>query len=58
MKAKEENKKKEPARPAGGFDTVKTFRKIKDKISKDLSGMSFEEIKEYLKKESSKLQAG
>ena len=51
MKTKEENKKKE-------FDTVKTFRKIKDKISKDLSGMSFEEIKEYLKKESSKLQAG
>jgi hypothetical protein len=25
-----------------GFDTVKTFRKIKDKISKDIQGMSFE----------------
>ncbi len=50
MKTKEENQKKE-------FDTVKTFRKIKDKISNDLKGMSFEEIKEYLKKESSKLQA-
>lgn len=49
MKTKEENQKKE-------FDTVKTFRKIKDQISKDLNGMSFEEIKEYLKKESSKLQ--
>lgn len=50
MKTKEENKKKE-------FDTVKTFRKIKDKISKDLKGMSFDEIKEYLKRQSSKLQA-
>ncbi|MEW4924746.1 hypothetical protein [Algibacter sp. 2305UL17-15] len=50
MKTKEENQKKE-------FDTVKTFRKIKDRISKDLQGMSFEEIKEYLKKESSKLRA-
>ncbi|MDP2058400.1 MAG: hypothetical protein U1C58_11555 [Flavobacteriaceae bacterium] len=49
MKTKEENRKKE-------FDTVKTFRKIKDKISKDLKAMSFEEIREYLKRESSKLQ--
>ncbi len=49
MKTKEENSKKE-------FDTVKTFRKIKDQISKDLKGMSFKEIKEYLRKESSKLQ--
>lgn len=57
MKTKEENQKKEPARPVGGFDTVQTFRKIKDKISKDLKGKSFAEIKEYLKKRSSKLQA-
>ncbi len=57
MKTKEENQKKEPARPAGGFDTVKTFRKIKDKISNDLKGMSFDEIKEYLRKQSSKLQS-
>ena len=49
MKTKEENQKKE-------FDTEKTFRKIKDRISKDLKGMSFKEIKEYLIKESSKLQ--
>lgn len=49
MKTEEQNAKKE-------FDTVKTFRKIKDRISKDMKGMSFEEIKEYLKKESSKLQ--
>ena len=50
MKIKQQNEKKE-------FDTVKTFRKIKDQVSNDLKGMSFEEIKEYLKKESSKLQA-
>ena len=49
MKTKEENQKKE-------FDTVKTFRKIKERISNDFKGMSFKEIKEYLKKESSKLQ--
>lgn len=34
------------------FDTVKTFRTIKEKISLELSKMSFEEIKEYLKKRS------
>ncbi|HET7361325.1 MAG TPA: hypothetical protein VFI78_05270 [Salinimicrobium sp.] len=56
MKTKHKDQKKEPARPAGGFDTVQTFRKIKDKISKDLKGMSSDEIKRYLKKESSKLQ--
>ncbi len=49
MKTKEENIKKD-------FDTVKTFRKIKDRISKDLKGLNFSEIKEYLKRESSKLQ--
>lgn len=51
MKTKKENQERE-------FDTVKAFRKIKDKISEDLKGMSFKEIKNYLKKESSKLQAG
>ena len=39
-----------------GFDTVKTFRKIKEDISKDLNGLSFDEIKEYLRKNSLKLQ--
>lgn len=48
MKTKEKNKK--------GFDTVQTFRKIKDKISQDLKGKSFAEIKEYLKTRSAKLQ--
>ncbi len=30
------------------FGTVKTFRAIKDKISKDIQGMSFEQLKAYL----------
>ena len=34
------------------FDTVKTFREIKDKISLEISSMSFEQIKEYLKAKS------
>lgn len=32
------------------FDTVKTSREIKDKISKDIQGMTFEQLKEYLDK--------
>jgi hypothetical protein len=31
------------------FDTVKTFRAIKEKISKDISKMTLPQIKEYLK---------
>ena len=38
------------------FDTVKTFRKIKEKISIKISGMTFDQIKEYLKVNSIKLQ--
>ena len=30
------------------FDTVKTFRAIKDKISKDIKGMTFEQLQAYL----------
>ena len=37
------------------FDTVKTFRAIKDKISLEMADMSFEQIKEYLKTNSAKL---
>lgn len=40
------------------FDTVKTFREIKDKISKELVGKSTEQILEYLKINSLKLQTG
>jgi hypothetical protein len=50
MKTEEEKSEKD-------FDAVQTFRKIKDKISKDLKGKSFAEIKEYLKTQSAKLQA-
>jgi hypothetical protein len=42
-------------KPKKTFDTVKTFRKIKDNISKDLTGMDFEQIKQYLKAGSLKL---
>ena len=37
------------------FDTVKTFRVIKDKISLEMKNMNFEQIKEYLKTNSAKL---
>jgi hypothetical protein len=37
------------------FDTIKTFRAIKDKISLEMANMNFEQIKEYLKKNSAKL---
>ena len=39
------------------FDTVKTFRKIKEKISKDLIEKSSEQIMEYLRINSLKLQS-
>jgi hypothetical protein len=32
------------------FDTVKTFREIKDNISKDIQGMNYEQLKAYLDK--------
>jgi hypothetical protein len=32
------------------FDTVQTFREIKDKISKDIKGMTFEQLQAYLDK--------
>jgi hypothetical protein len=37
------------------FDTVNTFRAIKDKISLEMADMNFEQIKEYLKINSAKL---
>ena len=49
MKTKELIKEKE-------FDAVKTFRKIKEKISMDLFGKSAEQIKDYLRTNSLKLQ--
>ena len=50
MKTKNKAKEKE-------FDTVKTFRAIKEKISSDMANMNFEQIKAYLKANSKKLQA-
>ena len=32
------------------FDTVKVFREIKEKIAKETENMSFEQFKEYLKR--------
>ena len=32
------------------FDTVKFFRVIKDKISNDIKGLTFEQLEEYLEK--------
>ena len=43
--------------PEKEFDTVKTFRAIKDKISLEIATMNFEQIKEYLKTNSAKLYA-
>ena len=39
------------------FDTVKTFRTIKEDISLKMVDMNFEQIKEYLKTNSAKLYA-
>jgi hypothetical protein len=39
------------------FDTVKTFRAIKEKVSLEMVNMNFEQIKEYLQANSKKLQA-
>jgi hypothetical protein len=38
------------------FDTVETFRAIKEKISKDISDMSFEQIQAYLNNRKVRLQ--
>ena len=38
------------------FDTVKTFREIKEEISKDLIGKTAEEILQYLKINSLKMK--
>lgn len=36
------------------FDTVKTFREIKDKISNEIKGMNFEQFNAYLEAKASK----
>lgn len=48
---KTKNKRdKNAVRPENGFDTVKTFRKIKEDIAKETENMSFEQFQAYLKK--------
>lgn len=37
------------------FDTVKTFRAIKEKISKDISVMTLAEIQKYLRQQKLKV---
>jgi hypothetical protein len=37
------------------FDTVKVFREIKDKISKEIKGMTFEQLNAYLDKNKMKV---
>jgi len=49
MKTKNKNVEKK-------FDTVKTFREIKEKISNELVGKTTEQILDYLKKNSLKMQ--
>lgn len=38
------------------FDTVKTFREIKTKISEETYGMNIDDFKNYLSKKSSEFQ--
>lgn len=38
------------------FDTVEAFRKIKEKIAKEMSSLTFDQIKAYLKSNSIKFQ--
>ena len=50
MKTKQKIKGKE-------FDTVKTFRVIKNKISQDIADMSLEQIQIYLKNKKARLES-
>ena len=40
------------------FDTVKTFREIKEKISRDIQGMSYEQFRKYLAERKLESQKG
>ncbi len=50
METKNKKQKNKPARSAGGFDTIKTMREIRDKISLEIMNMTYEEEREYLDK--------
>ncbi|WP_255080658.1 hypothetical protein [Lacihabitans sp. CCS-44] len=51
MKTKQKTAEKE-------FDTVKTFREIKERISADMVGKSKEQILDYIRLNSLKMQTG
>jgi hypothetical protein len=38
------------------FDAVKVFREIKKQVAEEVKGMTFEELKKYLRNNSLKLQ--
>lgn len=40
------------------FDTVKVFREIKDKISKEIKDMTFEQLNAYLEKNKLRAKKG
>jgi hypothetical protein len=48
---------KSKAKAEKEFDTVKVFREIKDKISKEIKGMTFEQLNAYLQKNTLKTQS-
>ena len=39
------------------FDAIKTFKAIKEKMSLEMTNMNFEEIREYLKMKSKRLDS-
>ena len=49
-------KNNKTAETTKSFDTVKTFREIKTKISEETFGMSIEDFKKYLNKNSKEFQ--
>lgn len=49
-------KNNKTAETTKSFDTVKTFREIKTKISEETFGMSIEDFKKYLNKNSREFQ--
>ena len=44
-------------KPIPGFDSQKWLRKVRTKIRKETEGMTDEEVREYFRKGSEKLQA-
>ena len=49
-------KTKDTTKAADGFDTVSFFRIEKERIAKEISNMSFDELKCYLKSKSERIK--